>query len=53
MDGDDAELLAAARTRLRAYLEALTGPGEIARFEEALTHPSHANETGLAFFVCV
>ncbi len=47
MSVDDAELLAAARARLRAHLEALTGPGEIGRFEEALTHPSHANETGL------
>jgi ribonuclease-3 len=47
MDDDDAELLAAARGRLRAHLEALAGPGEMARLEEALTHPSHANETGL------
>jgi ribonuclease-3 len=42
----DAEQLAAARERLRAYVETLAGPGPIARFDEALTHPSYRNETG-------
>jgi ribonuclease-3 len=39
--------LAAAREKLRAYVEGLVGPGPIARFEEALTHPSSGNETGM------
>jgi len=39
--------LAAARDHLRAHLEALVGPDPIPRFEEALTHPSFANETGM------
>jgi ribonuclease III len=43
---NDAETLAEARGRLRAHVEALVGPGPIARFEEALTHASLANETG-------
>jgi ribonuclease-3 len=42
---NDAEL-AAARDRLRAHLEALVGPGPIARLDESLTHPSFANESG-------
>jgi ribonuclease-3 len=36
--------VAAARTCLLQAIEALCGPGPIARFEEALTHPSFANE---------
>ena len=40
------EHLALAREVLRARLEALVGEGPIPRFEEALTHPSFANETG-------
>jgi ribonuclease-3 len=44
MNDDDA--LSAARSRLRAHLEALVGSGPILRFEEALTHASFANETG-------
>jgi ribonuclease-3 len=42
----ETEELAAAREKLRAYLEGLVGPGPIARLEEALTHPSFGNETG-------
>jgi ribonuclease-3 len=41
------EEVAAARLVLGAPVEALVGEGPIARFEEALTHPSFANETGL------
>jgi ribonuclease-3 len=40
------EEVAAARLALRAHVEALVGEGPIPRFEEALTHPSFANETG-------
>jgi ribonuclease-3 len=40
------EDLAAARQALRAHVDALVGPGPIPRFDEALTHPSFANETG-------
>jgi len=36
--------LATERGRLLAHLEALAGPGAIPRYEEALTHPSFANE---------
>ena len=39
--------LAVARAALRLHLESLVGDGLIPRFEEALTHPSFANETGL------
>jgi ribonuclease-3 len=35
----------AARARLRARVEAIVGEGEIPRFDEALTHPSYANES--------
>jgi ribonuclease III len=42
------EDLAIARAALRAHVDALVGEGEIARFEEALTHPSLANETGVS-----
>ncbi len=35
------------RTRLRERLAAILGPGEIPRLDEALTHPSFANESGL------
>jgi ribonuclease-3 len=44
----EVEPLTAAREALRAHVEALVGPGPIARFDEALTHPSFANETGVA-----
>ena len=37
------DLLAAARAALRARLATAIGEGEIARFDEALTHPSFAN----------
>lgn len=40
--------IAAARAELRAKLSALLGDRELPRFEEALTHPSFANETGAA-----
>ncbi len=43
----DAERLAKARDDLRARLEGIVGSGPIARFEEALTHASFANETGM------
>ena len=39
--------LAAARLALRAKLVASVGEGAIARFDEALTHPSCGNETAL------
>jgi ribonuclease-3 len=44
---NDAERLADARSRLRVHVDALVGPGPIARFEEALTHSSFANEVGI------
>jgi ribonuclease-3 len=44
---NDQDDLAAARDVLRAHLEALVGPGPIPRFEEALSHPSYANEAGV------
>ena len=34
-----------ARDRLRLRIEGIVGAGPIARFDEALTHPSFANET--------
>jgi len=37
--------LAEARARLRARVDEIVGPGEIPRFDEALTHPSFANES--------
>jgi len=43
---DDAQELEIARNLLRAYLEGLVGAGSIPRLDEALTHPSFANETG-------
>ena len=43
---DEVEELEAAREELRARLETLVGSGPIPRLEEALTHPSYANETG-------
>lgn len=43
----DHDELAAAREVLRSHLESLVGPGPIPRFEEALTHPSFANEAGV------
>jgi ribonuclease-3 len=42
----DTQRVAAARRKFREYIEALVGPGPIARFDEALTHPSFGNETG-------
>ncbi len=39
---DEQEL---ARDTLRERVEAIVGSGPIARFEEALTHTSFANET--------
>lgn len=36
--------LANARARLRARILSIVGEGELARFDEALTHPSYANE---------
>lgn len=36
--------LEAAREALRAHLEALAGAGPVPRIDEALTHPSYANE---------
>ncbi|MBS2011535.1 MAG: ribonuclease III [Deltaproteobacteria bacterium] len=39
--------LAAARARLLERIVAIVGEGEIARFAEALTHPSFANESSL------
>jgi ribonuclease-3 len=45
-DMSDVEELEAAREGLRSRLEALVGSGPIPRLEEALTHPSFANETG-------
>lgn len=44
----DATQLEAARSRLRSRLEAVVGPGPMRRLEEALTHPSFANEAGVA-----
>ncbi len=43
---NDAERLAIARGKLLERVESLAGAGPIARFEEALTHASFANETG-------
>ena len=39
--------LTTARDGLRARVEALVGPGPIARLDEALTHRSFANEAGV------
>jgi ribonuclease-3 len=43
---NEVEELEAAREGLRARLQALVGSGPIPRLDEALTHPSFANETG-------
>jgi ribonuclease-3 len=43
----EGERLLKAREALRARVVELVGPEPIARFEEALTHASFANETGL------
>jgi ribonuclease-3 len=43
----DANQLADARSALEARLASLVGPGAIPRFEEALTHASFANESGM------
>lgn len=37
--------LQAARAKLKVRLQAIVGEGEIPRFDEALTHPSYANES--------
>jgi ribonuclease-3 len=42
------DLLAPARARLHARIESIVGPGPIPRFDEALTHPSFANESSAA-----
>lgn len=42
------EELAQARARLEARVQAIVGEGSIPRFEEALTHPSFANESSAA-----
>jgi ribonuclease-3 len=39
------DLLAQARARIRARVQLIVGQGEIPRFDEALTHPSFANES--------
>jgi ribonuclease-3 len=44
---NDAERRANAREQLQARLAEIVGPAPIARFDEALTHASYANETGL------
>jgi ribonuclease-3 len=41
------EELTLDRARLRARLAEIVGPGEVPRFEEALTHPSFANEANV------
>jgi ribonuclease-3 len=46
MTAEEVEL-EVARHALRAHLVAVVGEGEIPRFDEALTHPSYANETGV------
>jgi hypothetical protein len=43
---NEAERIAAARHILREHIEAIVGRGPIPRFDEALTHPSLANESG-------
>jgi ribonuclease-3 len=43
-DLDSESGLAEARTRLLRTIESIVGPGRLARFEEALTHSSFANE---------
>src|SRR5579872_3763398 len=45
---DEVEELDAAREALRVQLGAIIGPDDVPRLEEALTHPSFANETGVA-----
>lgn len=42
------EELAQARATLKARIQAIVGDGEIPRFDEALTHPSFANESSAA-----
>lgn len=37
--------LSEARARIKARLQEIVGEGELPRFEEALTHPSYANES--------
>lgn len=47
MTARDTELLN-ARERLRSLLEGIVGPGAMPRYDEALTHRSHANEMKVA-----
>lgn len=42
------EQLVRARERVKAHVVALVGEGELPRFDEALTHPSFANESSAA-----
>jgi ribonuclease-3 len=42
----NASPVAEARTRLRERIASIVGAGDIARFDEALTHPSFANGSG-------
>ena len=44
---NERDRLTGPRDKLRAHVEAITGPGPIPRFEEALTHSSYGNETGI------
>jgi ribonuclease-3 len=46
VSGRPAAEAAEARARLRARLTAIVGEGPIALLDEALTHPSYANEAG-------
>jgi ribonuclease-3 len=45
MNGEE---LTPDRARLRARIAEIVGPGEVLRFDEALTHPSFANEANVA-----
>src|SRR5205085_9295994 len=38
-------LVEEARRRVEAHIKSIVGEGEIPRFDEALTHPSYANES--------
>ena len=44
---NEADRLAAVRARLRLQIEEIVGAGPIDRLDEALTHSSFANETGV------
>ena len=45
---EEAQETLLARESLRARLVAIVGPGDLPRLDEALTHPSYANEVGVA-----